>query len=85
MHRFGNNPKCIDCKYYYSEEKNTRCIEPGKECLVNWNYTCRNWIEKERGLTHFEVMTLKPDPRRKPLEIEYITNILKNATEVQNG
>ncbi len=59
------------------------CIINGKkvsdrEPPVYWNdgSGCRDWEDAEARLTHFEVMTRQPDPKRTPLEAEHIRKLL---------
>ena len=49
-----------------------------REMPVRWNNGsgCREWEDAEDRLTHYEVMTRQPDPKRKPLEAEYIRKLL---------
>ena len=35
-----------------------------------WGSGCQDWVDRETGLTHFEVMTRIPEAKRTPLEIE---------------
>ena len=60
------------------------CVINGKrlgelEPPVSWNNGtgCKDWEDAEDRLTHYEVMTRQPDPKRTPLEAEHIREILK--------
>lgn len=50
---------------------------------VYWNNGggCREWIDAEAGLTHFEVTTRKPEPARTGAEKEYILKLLKEPSK----
>ena len=51
---------------------------------VRWNHGsgCHDWDDAEDRLTHFEVMTRHPDPKRSPIEAELIRTILNPGKEI---
>ena len=54
-----------------------------REQPVRWNNGsgCRNWEDAEDRLTHYEVMTRNPDPKRSPIEAEIIRKLLNPGKE----
>lgn len=38
--------------------------------------SCRDWIDRDTGLTHFEVETMTPEPMRTPQDVEYLTRFI---------
>jgi len=78
-HKIGNNPKCIDCKYYQEHEGDTnkgKCTAGKKILPVNWCDSCLDWIDKDTGLTHFEVLCRVPEPKRSEADIEYLSRFI---------
>lgn len=53
---------------------------------VYWNNGtgCQDWEEVQTRLTHFEVMTLKPDPKRTEAERRYIEELLRKEDKDAN-
>lgn len=82
-HKIGNNPHCIDCKWYvpYETEKNGytgECQEEGTEPMkVKWQWDCSHWVDKITGLTHFEVLTRVPENYRTPADILYLSQFIE--------
>ena len=98
-HKIGNSPKCIDCKFYREKYDCETCNGDGwcKDGLwhgkvkikdvysVKWNDSCNKWVDKETGLTSYEVQTRTPEPIRTPEDIEYLSRYIewrqKNGSE----
>ena len=81
-HIMGNSPKCKECAFFTekSAEENgdfDGWCERGLKlfsrkingrCKVHWNDNCYEWEDAENHMTSYEVQTLKPEPKRTPLE-----------------
>lgn len=48
---------------------------------VKWMWECRQWIDAETGINHFEAVTGAPDPNRSEADREYVKTILRRAKE----
>jgi hypothetical protein len=93
-HIIGNSPKCKACKYYSAktaEEKNPLdgwcelgAFINGKKIndrgRVSSGDCCRKWKEAKTGLTYYEVMTLRLEEWRTPIERMELERILKEGT-----
>ena len=73
-HIIGNTPRCSSCMYYEEKTHNDKTIPFCKK--RNWciphNCGCSYWIDRETGLTYYEVQTHVPEPKRTPMEIELL-------------
>ena len=72
-HKMGNSPKCNECAYFTEKEWHEKgshdgWCEAGKRRMVLWNDFCHAWEDAENGMTFYEVQTLKPEPKRTPIE-----------------
>ena len=97
-HKLGNSTKCIDCFFYRPKDEEHKTVFDGfcklgtrvngkrfaKCAPVRWNHGsgCQDWEDAEDRLTHFEVMTRHPDPKRSPIEAELIRTILNPGKEI---
>lgn len=79
-----NDAHCSLCYYFRVPESGELFIEDGfctkktRPCgkYVCWNNYCDEWEHKETRITHFEVMTKTPEPKRTEAEAEYIMQLL---------
>ena len=50
--------------------------KPFHPVRFNWGSGCHDWIDRETGLTAFEVKTRLPERSRSPLEIEHLSKFI---------
>lgn len=94
-HVIGNTPHCITCKYFVENNETDKnecdgwCTNGlyinGKkinERAKTYKHSgCRNWIEIETGITHFEATTRIPENYRTDAEKVYISTLLKRGDD----
>ena len=73
-HIIGNSPRCSSCLYYEEKTHNDKCTPycNKRQWTLPHNCGCSYWIDRETGLTLYEVLTHKPESKRTPIEIELL-------------
>ncbi len=81
------NDGCREDGWCYNPIQNTYGIngrkrdKPTERQPVKWMWECRQWIDAEVDINHFEVVTGTPDPNRSEADQEYVKMILRKERE----